>query len=48
MGIFDFLKRKNKIDADIRNSIDDYLQKEEKFKSLKKGEITSLLLISKV
>lgn len=42
MGIFDFFKRKNKLDAGIRNSIDDYFQKQEKFKSLKKGEITSL------
>lgn len=42
MGFFDIFKKKNKIDADIRNSTDDYFQKQEKFKNLKKGELTSL------
>ena len=42
MGIFDIFKRKNKIDADIKKGIDDYFQKQEKFRYLKKGELASI------
>ena len=42
MGIFDIFKRKSKIDVDFKNSMDDYFQKQEKFKCLKKGELASI------
>jgi len=42
MGIFDIFKRKSKIDVDFKNSMDDYFQKQEKFKCLKKGELDSI------
>lgn len=42
MGIFDIFKKKGKIDADIKKSMDDYFQKQEKFKYLKKSELNSI------
>lgn len=36
MSIFDIFKKKSKLDDDIMKSIDDYFQKQEKFKFLKK------------
>jgi len=42
MGIFDIFKKKCKIDADIKKSMDDYFQKQEKFKYLKKSELNSI------
>ena len=42
MGLFDIFKKKNKIDADIGASIEDYFQKQQKFKNIKKGELASI------
>ena len=42
MGIFDIFKKKSKIDADIKKSMDDYFQKQEKFKYLKKSGLNSI------
>lgn len=39
MGIFDIFKKKSKIDDEIKKSMNDYFQKQEKFKHLKKGEL---------
>ena len=42
MGIFDFFKKKSKIDDEIKKSMNDYFQKQEMFKYLKKGELAML------
>ena len=42
MGFFDIFKKKNKIDTDIENSVNDYLHKLEEFKKLKKGDLASI------
>lgn len=42
MGIFDIFKKKSRIDADIKKSMDDYFQKQKKFKYLKKSELNSI------
>ena len=42
MGIFDIFNNKRKIEAAVKNSMDDYSRKQEKFKYLKKGEIASI------
>lgn len=42
MGFFDIVKKKNKIDLDIENSVNDYFHKLEKFRKLKKGDLASI------
>lgn len=42
MGFFDIFRKKNKIDTDIENSVNDYFHKLEEFKKLKKGSLDSI------
>ena len=42
MGLFDIFKKKSRIDADIKKSMDDYFQKTEQFMYIRKGELTSI------
>lgn len=42
MGIFDIFKKNSELDNEIKNSMNDYFQKQEKFKHLKKGELALL------